>query len=101
MKDVASQMNRHIAYKQRLINQEYKKNYGKTSSFGLHPIFVIANDKVRIENDSELPIMRISNIYHYMMKFPDILKDEQVIQIANIVRANSLPAKTTHKLLKL
>lgn len=94
MKDVASQMNRHIAYKQKLINSKWNEKFGRaTKPFTLEPIFVIANDTVRIQNDSDLPIMRISNIYHQIMKYPDILTQEQVEQLAAIVHENTLPAK--------
>ncbi|PLS19445.1 hypothetical protein CVD28_03245 [Bacillus sp. M6-12] len=92
--NVTSQMNRHIAFKQLLINQEWEKSYGKTSSpFFFEPIFVIANDTIRIQNDTDLPIMRISQIYHHIMKKPEILTQEQVERLAHIIKINMLPAK--------
>lgn len=94
MNNVTSQMNRHIAIKQKLINKEWSKHYGENhTQFLLKPIFVIANDTIRITNDSDLPIMRISQIYHYIMKHPDVFTNEEVDTLCNIIKDNMLPLK--------
>lgn len=94
MNNVTSQMNRHIAIKQKLINKQWFKYYGENhTQFLLKPIFVIANDTIRITNDSDLPIMRISQIYHYIMKHPEVFTNEEVDTLSNIIKDNMLPLK--------
>jgi hypothetical protein len=54
---------------------------------------VIANDTVYIENETNMPVIRISQIYHHIMDYPDILTDEQVKEISEIIQKHTLPAK--------
>lgn len=94
MNNVTSQMNYHIALKNKFFNEKWKEKYGSMAkTILIQPIFVIANDIIRIQNDTDLPIMRISNIYHHIMKLPDILTEEQVQQLCEIIRDNKLPPK--------
>ncbi|PLS19282.1 hypothetical protein CVD28_02395 [Bacillus sp. M6-12] len=91
-KSVTSQMNRHIALKQKFVFDEWQKNKGQDVPFiPFQPVFVIANETVRIENETDLPVMRASQIYHHIMKQPDILTKEQVSEITQIIKRNMLP----------
>ncbi|MCM3390593.1 NERD domain-containing protein [Ureibacillus chungkukjangi] len=93
-KDVTAQVNRHLALKQRLIHSELKKKHGEDVPYILfQPMIVIANDTVLIQNDTELPIIRRTQIYHHIIKQPDVLKPEQVSDICSIIEENRLPVK--------
>lgn len=94
MDNVTNQMNRHIAYKHQLINSEMKKmDVYSDANFYIEPIFVIANDVIQVKNDSDLPIMRASQIYHYVKKQPEILNQKQIEEISKIIKGNNLPPK--------
>jgi len=63
--NITSQIYRHIGLMQRVINDEMKKIYGKELAYiSIYPIIVIANDKIDIDCDDNIPIKRISDIYH-------------------------------------
>ncbi|HCG4536101.1 NERD domain-containing protein (plasmid) [Ureibacillus chungkukjangi] len=93
-KDVTAQVNRHLALKQRLIHSELKKKHGEDVPYILfQPMIVIANDTVLIQNDTDLPIIRRTQIYHHIIKKPDVLTAEQVNDICSIIEENRLPVK--------
>lgn len=94
MTDVTTQMNRHIAIKHKKIREDFMRKHNHPISFSLLPIFVIANDNVQITNDTELPIMRVSQIYHHIINKPDVLTPEEVEKISAIIEENMLPPKT-------
>jgi Nuclease-related domain len=92
-KSVTSQMNRHIALKQKHVFDEWQKQKGQDVPFiHFQPIFILANEMVKLENETDLPVMRASQIYHHIMKQPEILTKEQVNEIAQIIKENMLPA---------
>lgn len=93
MNNIASQSNRHVAYKQNLISEAWEKKHGEAQFFHIQPLIVIANDTVTVENETNMPIIRISQIYHHVMNQPDVLTDEQVEHISQIIEENRLPAK--------
>ena len=92
-KNVTAQVNRHLALKQRLIHSELKKKHGDVPYILFQPIIVIANDKVFIKNETDLPIIRSTQIYHHIIKQPDILTQDQVREICSIIEDNRLPVK--------
>lgn len=96
MKNVASQVNRHIGIKQSFLNDELKKvlNDPDLPYVKIYPIIVIGNDKVLIQNESDLPIMRPSSIYHYIDGFDGIDLDRKYWQvIKEIFETHSLKSK--------
>lgn len=93
MNNIASQSNRHVAYKQRLISDKYEAKHGDNKFFHIQPLIVIANDTVQVENETDMPIMRISQIYHHIMSQPDILTEDEIAKISEIIKENALPPK--------
>jgi hypothetical protein len=93
-KNITQQLNRHIALKQKFVHDERRKRHAEQIEFiPFHPIIVLANDTVYIENETNMPVIRTSQIYHHMMDYPDILTDEQVKEISEIIENHMLPAK--------
>jgi len=71
MKNVSAQLNRHIGLKQRFLNNELNKRLNEPDLpyIYMYPLIVIANDKVIIKNESDLPVVRASSIYRYVSNF--------------------------------
>lgn len=92
MKNVTSQTYRHIGLNQKLINQELKK-LGYSDYIQIKPLIVMANENVEIINESDVPIVRISNIYHHISKFPKEMDEDIIFAIKKIVEDNMLPSK--------
>lgn len=90
MKNVVSQANRHVAYKQRFINNLLKEKGYETDYLPVQSIIVIANDTIRIENESDFPIIRISQVYNYIQKLPDSMSKELIDVITNLFEEHKL-----------
>jgi hypothetical protein len=93
MKDVVSQANRHVAFKQRFINDSLQKKGISEDYIPVQSIIVIANDNVIIENESDSPVIRISQIYNFIQKQPVTLTSNLVDEITKLLKENTLPAK--------
>lgn len=94
MENVTSQVNRHIGLMQRFLNNKMKENLGQETPYiFIEPIFVIANENVRIENESDLVIIRPSKIYHQIKAKQVCIPEKYVNDIAQILKSNSLPSK--------
>lgn len=96
MKNVTTQLNRHIGLKQRFLNDELKKkiNEADLPYVNIYPLIVIANDKVMITNNSDLPVIRASSIYHYVMNYNGIKLDRKYWPaIKEIFKTHSLKPK--------
>ncbi|WP_428909773.1 nuclease-related domain-containing protein [Niallia sp. Krafla_26] len=94
MKDVQAQNNRHIFLKDRFIREQWEKLYGEAPpSIHYHSVIVIANDHVMINNESDVPVIRISQLYHHIMKFQDSLSQDVLDRVKNIILSNQLPPK--------
>lgn len=94
MKDVQAQNNRHIFLKERFIREQWEKLYGEAAPrIQYHSVIVIANDHVIIDNESDVPVIRISQLYHHIMKFQDNHTQEVLDKVKNIIRSNQLPPK--------
>lgn len=92
--DVQAQNNRHVFLKEEFVRTEWEKYYGEAPpQLKFHSVIIIANDKVEIENETNLPIMRISQIPFHMEKFRDNLSQEILEKVQNIIRSNQLPPK--------
>lgn len=48
---------------------------------------------VQITNETDYPILRISQLYNYIQKLPDIYTKEEVDAISQVFEVNSLDAK--------
>lgn len=94
MKDVTAQNNRHIFLKERLIREQWTLLYGEAApKIQLRTLIVIANDKVMIENESDIQVIRISQIYHQIQKFNDNLSQDTLNKVKSIIQSNRLPPK--------
>lgn len=92
MKNITSQTYRHIGLKQKLINKELNK-LGYSEYIQIKPLIVIANENVEIINESDVPVVRTSNIYHHISQFPKELDLETLSSIEKIAKENTLPPK--------
>lgn len=93
MKDVVSQANRHVAFKQRFINQALRDKGFDTEYVPVQSIIVIANDNVMIDNQSDTPIIRVSQIYSYIQRQSTTLSNELINEITDLLKTNTLEAK--------
>ena len=96
--NITSQTYRHIALKQKLINGELKKRRKKDDLefeeyLQIYPMIVIANDIVEIENYSDVPVLRVSNIYHHISKHSKHLSKDILNQVKDIIHSNTLAPK--------
>lgn len=92
MKDVGSQMNRHIIITERLFN-EHLKNKKIKDKIEIKPMIIIANDKIEIENNSDMIIVRASQIYPNFKKSNCNYSKNAISEIENFINKNKLPAK--------
>lgn len=92
MKNITSQTYRHIGLKQKLINQELNK-LSYSEYIQIKPLIVIANENVDIINESDVPVVRTSNIYHHISQFSKELDLETLSAIEKIAKENTLPPK--------
>ena len=92
---VVAQATRHVVIKQKLLNEELRKKglANPERYYTLESIIVIVNDVVQITNETDYPILRISQLYNYIQKLPDIYTKEEVDAIRQVFEENSLDAK--------
>lgn len=88
--NVTSQATRHIALTQKLINKALKE-LGYDIYLPVSFIIVMANEAVDIENQSNIPIIRTSNLYYEISRRGEILDDNIIKEIHDILTKNSLP----------
>ena len=89
MKNATDQNNRHIIYLNKLINKTL--NRSMTDYIEVDGIVVIANNKVRITNNSDNQnIFRISELYSYIKKQPVVLTQEEMDKIKDVLESNNL-----------
>lgn len=92
MSNVTDQTYRHVAYTERLFNKELRK-LGINEDIKVEPLIVFANDNVSLENNSDMPIVRISNVYREISKGQATYSDELLEALKGIALKNTLPAK--------
>lgn len=93
MKDVVSQNNRHVMIKQSLINREIEERGLESKFIDLEGIIAITNNTVDIDNETDFPIMRLSQLYTHIRSFPETLSDEQIEMVYDILESNMQPAQ--------
>ncbi|WP_066622550.1 nuclease-related domain-containing protein [Clostridium magnum] len=93
--DVTSQTYRHIGLTQRLLNEELKRQGVNLPYININPIIVFVNPAIKIDNQSDVPVLRLSNIYHHISTFKtDTRIDEKYWGvIENILNAHNQGAK--------
>jgi hypothetical protein len=94
--DITQQVYRHIGITQRILNEQLKQVYGNDFPYiPIMPIIVIANNMIEIDNFSDVPVMRISNMYHHISKYPSerVLEKEYWIKIMDILASLNKGAK--------
>ena len=92
IKDVGSQMNRHIIITERLFNN-YLKEQGIKEKIEIKPMIIIANNDIEIENESDMLIVRTSQIYNNFKKSNCKYSKKTVTAIKKYIKDNKLPAK--------
>jgi len=94
MKDVWSQVNRHIFLKEKFINQHLKEINKDIPYSTIQPIVVIANDNILIDNQSDLPIMRISQVYRHVKNGNSILDKHRLHLIKELFENHNKDSKS-------
>lgn len=92
--DVTAQHNRHVLFMEKMIREQWRQLYNEEAPFiKLNPLIVIANDKIMVENQTDLAIIRISQIYHHVQKSNEHLSQDTLSKLWNILETNKLPLK--------
>ena len=77
-----------------MIRDQWRQLYNEEAPFiKLNPLIVIANDKIMVENQTDLAIIRISQIYHHVQKSNEHLSQDTLSKLWNILETNKLPLK--------
>lgn len=92
MKNVTSQAYWHVGINQKIINKELKER-GFDSYVYINPLIVLANETVAISNQSDVPVVRVSNMYHHMSSSPTRLSVEEQKAIIEIVKEHHAGSK--------
>lgn len=81
-----AQNTRHCIATEKLL-----KTYG-FHDFKIIPVVIIANEKVRIDNDSDNSVIRISELYNFVEKlnYPEKYSEEYQQQIVDLLYANHI-----------
>lgn len=93
---VSAQHGRHIGIQQRLFNQELSKRKDLQLPYiNFEPIYVIANENVKIINDSNMIIVRPSLVYPYIANYKsDITIPKECLSIfEEIINSLKRPLK--------
>ena len=93
MPNVTSQTYRHTALTEKLFIKELNK-IGIDKEITVHPLIILANDKVLLDNQSDIKIIRTSNIYKEICNQDDDLSEELLQNLKQIILNNNLPAKS-------
>ncbi|QTC40417.1 NERD domain-containing protein [Bacillus sp. V3] len=91
MQDVTSQMNYHISMTN-LLKKEYENETGKVLP-SIQPIYIIGNNDVIIDNQSDLNVFRPSYFVHFLRKQPHIESHENYKEFMNWLKSYRIPAK--------
>lgn len=91
MSSATDQNNSHVAFINRLLNEECKD---LDIDFGINGIVVISNNNVSIENNSIYQtILRADNVYNYINAQPTIYSKEQLEIIKQVLLKHNLGSK--------
>ena len=93
--DITAQTYRHIGLTQRFLNEELRRQNINIPYVNINPIIVFVNPAINIDNQSDVPIFRVSNIYHHISTFKtDSKLDEKYWGvIENILDSHNKGAK--------
>jgi Nuclease-related domain len=91
MQDVTSQMNYHISMTN-LLKKEYENETGRALP-SVQPIYIIGNNDVVIDNQSDLNVFRPSYFVHFLRKQPHIESLENYQEFMNWLERYRTPAK--------
>ena len=91
--DATLQNERHIRYLQRYINAKLNRNVEDKDYIKVNGLVIIANNEVDIENQSEQPVFRMSEIYRQISKREAIFDVDELFNLKNTILSNSLEAK--------
>ncbi len=87
------QNDRHVVLLKRFLNNKLNINIDDDKYLNVEGIVVIANNEIGIDNESNQPIFRISEIYRYINSFKTILTAKEMKNIQNIILGENLPPK--------
>ena len=90
--DVGSQMNRHIIIAERLFNK-HLKDAGIKEKIEIKPMIIFANNDIEIENNSDMVVVRASQIYNNFKKSDCNYSKKTISEIKKYIKNNKLPAK--------
>lgn len=94
MKDMGSQMQYHVAVKERFLNEKLRKQYGTSApKIKMRGAVVIANDKVMVDNESDLPVYRSSSVVRFIEQGTDEISPEWQERVAAILNESSKEGK--------
>ena len=91
--DATLQNERHARYLQRHINKVLNRTSEDKDYIKVHGLVIIANNEIDIDNDSEQPVFRISEIYRQVSKNKSIFNREELLHIEKIITKYNLPPK--------
>lgn len=92
MKDVTSQANYHVSLTEGLLKQNLSA-IGIDKAPVIHSHIVLGNDKVILDNQANVPITRVSLFASEMTKQPEGYSMEEMLKIANWLKANQFAEK--------
>ncbi|MCL1632170.1 NERD domain-containing protein [Sporolactobacillus sp. CPB3-1] len=92
-KNATEQSNRHFVLLERKINLELGKYGYRGKPISVFPIIVIANDIIDIHNESDVPIIRRSNLIHEVRKYNEKLLENVLQFIREMLGRETLPPK--------
>lgn len=94
MKNVTEQTYRHVGLVQKMLNNRLKEKGYLGEYIYVQTLIVFANENVNIINESDIPVLRISNIYHHIINNSKQKLDENTIKlIIEIIENEKLELK--------
>ncbi|WP_168190100.1 nuclease-related domain-containing protein [Caloramator sp. E03] len=94
MKNITEQTYRHVGLVQKMINNKLKEKGYSGEYIQVQTLIVFANENVNIINDSDIPVLRVSNIYHSIVNNSKQKLDENIIKlILEIIEEERLELK--------
>ena len=85
-------MNRHIIIAERLFNK-HLKDAGIKEKIEIKPMIIFANNDIEIENNSDMVVVRASQIYNNFKKSDCNYSKKTISEIKKYIKNNKLPAK--------
>ena len=81
--------------RQALLVEKFLTENFPAKSIEVHPVVIIANDDVKIKNDSEHQVKKSKQLYYYFSSFPDnnYLDEEMQNQLVDCFKRHQQPAR--------